>query len=211
MRCHYPTRLPIEFNPWLSPDDPRFGDYNLNTTVEIDMGTHELMIHNLPFYMWLRSLDLRMVNVRIFRSVPHEHYHLHVDLDPPENNNPANQRFRLAGTDDYDYERLVKFNFIYNSHGSKMRWYQLKPGKSASSYTNPSGVVSLSYDIYDCDEIYVTDCNDHCLIHGGRIHTLKNTANKYEPRVCYSIMVQNAQDDLTWDKAVNLLKPWLVE
>jgi hypothetical protein len=209
MRCHYPTRLPIEFNPWLSTTDPRFGSSTPDVTVELGMGIHELISNNLPLFRWLRTMDLRMISARIFRSVPKEHYHLHVDLDPPENMNPDNQRFRLDDSSDYDYERVIKLNFIYNSHGSEMRWYRLKEGRQAQSWTNPSGVVSLAYDINDCDEIYATACDSHCLLHGGRIHTLQNTTNCDELRMCYSIMIQNATDTLTWSQAVKLLAPWL--
>ena len=206
-RYHYPMTLPLEFNPWIGVDNDRFGSYDEKITRESSANISEFVGTNQRLYSWLRQKDIMVYSIRVFRSVPKEHYHLHRDL-MPDSKAQANQRY-INQQGNYDYDRVIKLNFIYNSWGSTMTWYS--SDQTPTTWINPSGVASEHYQIEDCREEYTTACDQHCLVNGGQIHTLKNTDNKGKPRICYSLMIQNSTDTLTWDQAVDIFNPWLRE
>ena len=190
---HHRIDLPVEFTPWISRSDPRFSPQDQTNTREIEIGRSEYSSVNRSLVLWLLEQDLVVDSVRVFRSVPMDHYHLHRDLAPHAPLDTA----------------VVKLNFIYHSWGSRMQWYTLKPGRTAGQWLNPSGVVSQHYRPEDCDLVWDTECDQHCLINGGEIHTLKNTENQGQPRMAYSWVINNREGTLTYAKAVAQLLPWL--
>ena len=208
IRCHYPLEpLPCTFTPWISITDPRFGIMDPKLTVsEVAIGANELSTSNPVFCRWLLGLGLHVYEIRMFRSWPYAEYKLHVDVAP---NFPLEKTsFKLVDSVKHVYDGLVKLNFIYNSHGSTMTWYDLKDGSTARQFLNNNGYASFSFEKQDCDVVYHTDCDTHCLVNGGRIHTLTNGQNNASARLCYSMMIQNKDQTLTWDRAVEMLTPW---
>lgn len=193
IRPHYNIELPVEFTPWISRSDPRFLPQGQTKTREIEIGRSEYSSVNRELILWLLERDLTVSAMRVFRSVPLDHYHLHRDLAPNQPEDTA----------------VIKLNFVYHSWGSRMQWYRLKPGRTAGQWLNPSGVLSQHYSPKDCELVWDTECDSHCLINGGEIHTLKNTENQGQPRMAYSLVIQNYTRDLTWDQAVEIFKPWL--
>lgn len=188
-RYHYPIQLPVKFNNWLTED--HFQDWDPTLTRELIIHPSEIVRTNWAFVRWLNSLGLTVETVRVFRSTPSEHYHLHKDLAPSE------------------VKAKIKLNMIYDSYGSTMSWYHQRSGTAPRLWTNYSGVQSQYYRPEDCEEVYTTDCDTDCLINGHEIHTLKNTDNHGQHRLCYSLVVQNKDLDLTWTSAVEIFQPWL--
>jgi hypothetical protein len=113
-----------------------------------------------------------------------------------------------VNADKHVYDGLIKLNFVYHSHGSTMTWYDLKDSGDTYVNVNANGYKSLSFKTEECDVIYHTDCDTHCLVNGGRIHTLTNGQNNNSTRLCYSMMIQDNHRSLTWDRAVEMLTPW---
>jgi len=208
IRCHYPTgQLPHKFVPWIDLTDPRFGiDYPHKATSEISILLEELWLHNSELCLWLAQLGIPVYSIRMFRSRPNRSYQLHIDVDPTDS-----AWVTPLDADLHVYDQIIKLNFIYHSHSSTMTWYTLKEGCTAHTHVNHSGYTSLSFDQEDCDQIHHTSCDTDCLINGGRIHTLTNSDNNGSFRLCYSLFLQNNSFTITWDQAVDILRPWLGE
>jgi hypothetical protein len=188
--------------------DPRFGSLPTPATIvtEISAPIGELWLRNPAFVRWLQSIDIQVVSLRLFRSLPNCEYKLHVDVDP--NLLQLGPWVRPVNTDKYVYDGLIKLNLVFHSHGSTMTWYDLHDGCNSHVNVNGNGYKSLSFEKQDCDVVYHTDCDTHCLVNGGRIHTLTNGQNNNSTRLCYSMMIQNKDHTLTWDRAVEMLTPW---
>jgi hypothetical protein len=120
---------------------------------------------------------------RYFESTPTAEYYLHRDTNILVNR---------------DQLRIVKFNFIFDSYGSEMRWYNTNEGYDGYVYKNTVNKHIRGYDINQCTEIFRTPTNEHCMLSGGVIHTLLNGQNNGINRRCYSYMMINHP----WDEAV---------
>lgn len=208
MRPHYNISLPQEFNHWLDPWDERFGPYAVNQAArEITVDLEELALHNAWFVSWLNEHGLDVYYTRVFRSRPNVWYHLHRDVDPTR---PDVELMRRTGQLQNIYDRVVKINLIFNSQGSQMQWYRERDGQQIQPRSNSNGYVSMTYEMSQVDVIYTADCDTHCLINGGEIHTLINTENNGEPRICYSVFLKRQDStDITWHEAVDLFQPLL--
>jgi hypothetical protein len=207
-RFHYPLATPYEFIPWIPILHHRLGPVvTQHITKELSISPKELWQHNNVFCRWLGQLGLEVYGVRLFRSVPNVEYRLHIDIDPEQ----VPQHHQADSNEPYLYNSLVKLNFVYSSWGSTMSWYRLRQASKAIYDCNYDGHRSLGFMKEDCEQLYHTACDTACLIHGGRIHTLTNSDNRGQPRLCYSIMIQNTDWTLSWEKAVDIFKPWLGE
>ena len=202
---HYAIRIPVEFTHWIKDDDPRFGSDPNSIADEISVDYNEFMQHNNEFSRWLGDIGLTVYNFRLFRSYPGSVYQLHRDIDPTAEYLPAFDRGQ------YQYERIIKINMIFNSQGSTMNWYSQKRSTLPLSniLSNPQGYAALKYFPEQCQLQYSTSCDTHCLINGGRIHNLINSENQTGNRYCYSIFISNSKLNLTWKEATILLKDYI--
>jgi hypothetical protein len=177
-----------------------------NITSELGLDLKEIWDNNFIFCRWLEHLDLHVYSARVFRSLPNLEYKLHIDVDPSVTDSYA---AKPVDPKTYVYDGVIKLNFVYSSRGTTMTWYRLNEGKQARVTVNASGYTSYNFDKEDCEILYHTACDSHCLVNGGIIHTLTNAENDDNPRMCYSLSIQNSNRDLTWDSAVAALTPWL--
>lgn len=203
-RYHYRLKPPFRFVNWLSRAS-KLGDPSTQPQVqEVDIDLAELNHMNPELEPWLASCGLVCYAARLFRSVPNQSYRLHVDVDPA---------VRPAALD-YVYDDVIKLNFVFHSTSSHMAWYKIKDSVRADPILNANGYGSYNFDAENCQEVYRADANTHCLVHAGRIHTLVNGDNYMQIgshkqqmlRVCYSLMIRNTANNLTWDSAVELLQ-----
>ena len=157
---------------------------------------------NDEFNDWLRSVGLMIDDEwsRYFHSFPHQRYGIHADSK-------------------ISYLPRTKLNIIFDSYGSEMVWYKYEPKNKKRNIIlmehsapipngeklNPAIIRNYSND--DCQEIFRTKVDTHCLIDGARIHTLINSDNRGVSRRCYSLTLLNVVDKtpITFDMAKQLL------
>ena len=197
LRPHYNLNLPFKFVPWVAPDDARLE--HVNPTHEVDITLDDLRLYNPELIEFLSGLDMEVSHLRLFRSRPWARYSIHIDLSPDDYTDTEYARAA---------DQIVKINFIFNSHGTRMQWFQQAQGQRPQRNNN-SGFSFYSFDPKTCARVYDTVCDRDCLIHAGRIHTAFNTANNDQDRMCYSLFLVSAQGELNWDRAVEVLTPWL--
>lgn len=196
-RPHYNLNLPTEFRPWVDEEDPRLE--HPNPTHEVDITLEELQTHNAELVEFLAESGLTVSHLRLFRSRPWARYSIHIDLSPDDYTDTEYARAA---------DQIVKLNFIFNSHGTRMQWFEPDPGHGPQRNNN-SGFSFYSFDPTVCTLVYDTLCDRDCLIHAGRIHTAFNTENQGQSRMCYSLFLTNGTDTLNWAQAVQVLTPWL--
>lgn len=178
---HYNLSIPQVFVPHAFLDQNRFQEIIL---------THDLI--NPEFHEWLESFNLKVIpqGTRFFSSPPYEKYKLHVD---------------------YKDEPVTKINMIFNSTDTVMNWYRLLPGKSPIPYRNQLNQIVNGYNHEDCQKVYTTQVNNHCLLNGQELHDLVNGSNNGRNRHCYSMVLgyKNVSKRLPWDQAVEIFQDYL--
>jgi hypothetical protein len=180
MRYHYKLKnLPFEFKPFEVeiPFVPPPG-----SAVENKIPASKTEEFNPEFLQWVHDNGIIINEGRYFESTPTAVYDLHRDT------------VSLLNLDNL---QILKFNFIFDSHGSEMKWYSTNEGYNGYVYTNTNNVRIRGYKVDECKEIYSAQTNEHCMITGGVIHTLLNSENNGVNRRCYSYMTY-----LPWDIAV---------
>lgn len=187
MRCHYNLiNLPFNFVPFeVRKDDP----LNENGMLEKTINQNDLINHNKDFLDWIHKQDLTLQPGRYFESAPNCQYLLHRDTYDLKNINVD----------------LVKFNFVFDSVGTKMSWYKTNPLYEGEVFTNVLKDPMIKYDRKKCKVIYTTPVDSHCMINGGVIHDLMNFSNFGRNRRCYSFIINN----LSWNQAVEKFSDYL--
>jgi hypothetical protein len=184
MKKFYYINLPVKFD--------RFQVDNFiddGTSKEIPM---ELNKVNSEFIDWLHSLGLSMNMGRFFHVLPHHKMRLHIDS---KDNGP--------------YKNCVKMNIVFNSVGTIMKWWELKPDKQKMTYVNGVGEIITGYNEEDC---YVIDEGiiDQPIIFDGM--TIHNLVNGSTLRNCYSLYLTKFEtgERITWEEAPNIFKDYII-
>lgn len=186
MRYHYHLKnLPFNFNSFQIVGVVCRYRGMAEAIIPLDL----LTLHNPEFISWLKDVHYEISDIRYFESGPYVQYDLHRDSQQSVNR---------------DISNITKFNFIFCSYDSEMRWYRTKPGKDGYLYTNKVGEPIMGFLKDDCDVVYTTQANSHCLINGGVIHDLQNGENKNINRKCYSITINTS-----WNTAVERLDQYI--
>ena len=186
MRYHYNLKnLPFNFNPFSIKGVVCRKDVMVESPIQYDL----LKSHNPEFISWLEDENLSISYIRYFESTPYIQYDLHRDSQQSVNE---------------DLSNITKFNFIFISYDAEMRWYRTKPGKDGYVYKNFVKEPIMGFLKDDCDVVYTTQANNHCMINGGVIHDLQNGKNNNVNRRCYSIMF-----NIPWNTAVERFSQYL--
>jgi hypothetical protein len=191
-KYHSNLNLPFTFNPIETvKDSPHF--------IEDRIRYARMIETNPDLIKWLRSLGLYIQDTRCFHSLPNQTYNKHID------NNQRNVNSQVVNK-----PYTVKLNFVFNSLGTIMRWYDLLPGHSGILYKNVQGEDVMGFTDDSVTEIYRSEVNTHCIINAGTIHDLSNNDNNNTNRICYSSILEDFRShNLTWDKAVEIFKPYI--
>jgi len=171
MRYHYKLKnLPFEFKPFEVeiPFVPTRG-----CEVENKIPSSKTEEFNPEFLQWAHDNRIILIEGRYFESTPTAVYELHRDTTSLLN---------------LDNLKILKFNFIFDSYGSEMKWYSTSEGYNGYVYTNTNNMQIRGYKVDECKEIYSTQTNEHCMLTGGVIHTLVNSENNGVNRRCYSYL-----------------------
>lgn len=189
MRCHYKLKnLPFEFRPFEVQTSLRLPQGGPPGVIETEISPTQTKECNPEFLKWVHDNGIILTEGRYFESQPHAGYNLHRDS------------LALHNIDDL---HLVKFNFIFHSNGTEMKWYSTNKGYCGYKYTTDNQPI-LGYHVDKCKELYSAQADAHCMILGGVIHNLSNSANKGINRQCYSY-----QACLCWNTAVKQLNYFL--
>ena len=190
-RFHRSIHIPVEFKPFkIKGTDSAIEDRMIERTINLI----DLAQSNPEFITWLTSLNLKVSKGRYFESLPGAKYDLHVDDYRPAVKN------------------LIKINLIFSSYGSEMVWYELLPEHAAVPCINALGEYMPKYPETHVTEVYRHMADTHCLIDGRHIHTLLNSDNQGQNRICYSLfLIYNDITDkkLDWDSAIEILSPYI--
>lgn len=143
------------------------------------------------FFEWLNDYGITCCSrwSRYFSSLPNQHYSIHAD-SISEN------------------QHKTKINIIFDSHGTIMKWYDLKSEyKKLPESLFVNGVIRI-YKSNQCDEVFQTQVNSNCIIDGSKIHTLVNGANQGKKRKCFSFALKSLKTDelLSFEESVDLLR-----
>jgi hypothetical protein len=191
-RYHYNINLPVIFNPTNVEYD------TIKGFGEILLDLPKICAENIELIKFLENLNIFIESGRYFRSPPSQIYGKHIDLIQRSENDNLGSIFNG-----------VKLNFVYNSTGTIMKWYNLKPGYQSFTYINDVGEPTIGFSDTSVTEVYKADVNTHCILDGGTIHNLENTSYNNKNRICYSLVLTKESEQLTWESAVESFKPYL--
>ena len=179
--CHLNVKLPIPFIPYSKGFD-EFKELPLKKNLV-----------NKEFIHWLASIGLTFNQGRLFNSLPNMIYDLHVD-----------------GNREND---CIKLNLVFDSTDTVMNWYEPFPGYSGTQYNNTVGEPILYFDKNKCNVLHTAPTNTHCILDGNIVHDLANGPNNGQSRKCYSLILINCKTNkrLTWEEAVEIFGPYLIE
>ena len=179
----FKLNLPVEFIPEVFDDLTKYHELNLNTN-----------LINQEFKDFLTSLNLSIDYAKHFCAIPYQKYILHRDV--------LDDQYGII-TDN------VKLNFVTGGAGSKMIWYELKPGIEPTFRKNYQGRLVPSYNKDQLIEVHRATIGWPSLLDAYAIHSLENSS---ETRQCWSFTLNSTitKDRISWDEAIEIFKDYLV-
>ena len=143
-----------------------------------------------PLLNFLSELDCKIGFAEVFKKEPGYQHELALHLDG-------------VVFDDH-----VKINYVVNNNGSKMRWWQTKPGIAAKKYTTVVGTDYLYAAESDCDMLAEAVLDQPALVNAGQLHSIHDIENS--DRYAFSFMIQKRSGEkLLWDEAMIIFKDYI--
>jgi hypothetical protein len=102
----------------------------------------------------------------------------------------------------------TKLNYVFGGAGSKMNWFQLKPGAKSIALGTEVGTRYLAAIPRDLEPVHSASIGFPSLINSGQFHSITNGP---DARICYSFMLCYANDpekNLDWADAMVMFKDW---
>lgn len=106
-------------------------------------------------------------------------------------------------TDKHEINDYTKLNWLVGGESSVMNWYELKPGKTLSSYEQTNLKTSYAFARpEDVDLVYSARIGTPSLVNVGRLHSLTNGP---EASHVYCVYVDDPQTGkrLSWNQALH--------
>lgn len=188
---HRQINLPIDFIPFqvIGDDAIIVGDLS-----EKDLDLSRIKNTNPDLIAWLESLGLRVIKAKYFEGKPNIKYPIHKD------------DFRTYITS------VIKLNFVFNSDGTEMIWYKLKPDHMPIPDKNSLGQYIYFYSESHIDEVYRNSADRHCILDANHVHTVSISENNNVNRKCYSLTLEylgNQEERLNWSSTVEIFRSYL--
>lgn len=137
----------------------------------------------------LSDCGIRVTHQEVFFTPPHSVLAVHVDGKALSN--------------------LVKLNWCWGGKGSKMMWWEPKPGIQMTTNQTVVGTPYLFIKQKDCRMIEMATIMQPTLVNVGTPHSVINTGS--EERWVLSLVLGAVErpENLEWDEAIERLKKYL--
>ena len=134
---------------------------------------------------WIKSLGLNLYRADMLYSEPNTEYPIHQDI--------------------IELDDFAKINFVYNGKDTEMHWYRAK--REEILVPNIVDKHTELYNKMQVELLYSTKLQDANLVQAGMPHSV---ISGNEPRWCISTVYAVNKRFLTWSKALEVFKPYLV-
>lgn len=140
---------------------------------------------------FLDALDLYVSHSEIFYTPPKGKLPIHVDHD--------------------EFSNRCKLNWVFGAEGSRMIWWEKKPGVELKYHTTPIKTRYLMFDQADCIQLYSAEINQPSLVNVGVPHSVDNMTD--QGRWCMSYVIGKKKDhtNLQWDEAQTIFNDYFEE
>jgi hypothetical protein len=142
---------------------------------------------------WLGSLNIGIGGAEVFHLRPYDADHLdHLPIH----------------TDSSNFDNHVKMNFVYSDTRSTMNWFEYKNADLLENFTTPIGTGYITTPRDNCELVYSAEVGQPSLVNTGMLHDISPVAG---PRWCFSFPLWQHEQRLTWDRAVDIFKDYIVD
>jgi hypothetical protein len=99
-------------------------------------------------------------------------------------------------------------NFVYSDTPSTMNWFEYKNADLLENFTTPIGTGYITTPRDNCELVYSAEVGQPSLVNTGMLHDISPVAG---PRWCFSFPLWQHEQRLTWDRAVDIFKDYIVD
>jgi hypothetical protein len=142
---------------------------------------------------WIDGLGLTIGGAEVFHLEPN-------DLSYP-NCLPIH-------TDSSAFDNHVKINFVYSDIASTMNWYEYKDPTLLETLTTPIGTGYITTTKANCELVYSAEVGQPSLVNTGMLHDISPVTST---RYCFSFPIWKNGQRLTWDRAMDIFKDYIID
>ena len=146
------------------------------------------MINN-EVHEWLQDLGLSIERPRCLFKGAGRQGGLHIDCQTPVGNN------------------FARLNWVFGGQGSKIEWFELLPGKTASKAINYVNEEINIYNENDCQQVCTSEINGLYVINTGIPHRVTSGLTD---RFCYALFLNSKNGRVEWPEATEMLRDFIV-
>ena len=157
------------------------------------ISSYDKTLINQELVEWIASLGLTIGGAEVFHLEP---------------NDPTYPNCLPIHSDSSEFDHHVKMNFVYSDSASTMNWYTYKSASLLETQYTPIGTGYVVTSRDNCELVYSAEVGQPSLVNAGMLHDVSPVTST---RWCFSFPLWQNGQRLTWDRAVDVFKDFIVD